>query len=108
MQLIRVHVPLRKKVILIRFRERDLLQLDESAKSLGVPSRSRLVNLALQAFFDSSAEQSLTLGAKRPVKIQLDARIKERLEEMARRLRASQAELVRIALHEFEQAPNKR
>jgi metal-responsive CopG/Arc/MetJ family transcriptional regulator len=102
-----VHVALKKKVILIRFRERDLVQLDELAKRLGVPSRSRLVNLALQAFFKSFAEKSFTLGAKHPVKIQMDAPIKRELDEMARRLRTSRTELLRMALKEFEQASKK-
>ena len=99
---------MKKKVILIRFRERDLVQLDELAKHLGLPSRSRLVNLALQAFFKSFAEQPFTLGAKHPAKIQVDPPIKQELDEMARRLRTSRTELLRMALKEFEQAPKKR
>ncbi len=95
-------VILRKKIVCIRFREGDLVQLDELAKSLGLPSRSRLVNIALQSFLDSYAEPLPILGQKRPVKILLDPPLKERLDEMARRLRAPKAELIRIALNELQ------
>jgi metal-responsive CopG/Arc/MetJ family transcriptional regulator len=98
-----VHVALKKKVILIRFRERDLVRLDELAKRLGVPSRSRLFNLALQEFFKSFAQQPFTPGAKRSAKIRIDQPLKRELDEMARRLRTSRTELLRMALNEFEQ-----
>lgn len=99
----RVLLALRKRIVSIRFRERDLVQLDQLARSLGVPSRSRLVNLALQTFFDSTAKQPLTLGQKRSVKVLLDQPGKERLDEAARRLQTSRTELVRIALEQFAQ-----
>jgi metal-responsive CopG/Arc/MetJ family transcriptional regulator len=92
---------LRKKRLCIRFRRRDLFQLDELANSLGLPSRSRLVNIALQNFLDSSAEKNLILGRKRPVKIMVDSALKPRLDELARKLRVPKAELVKIALKEF-------
>jgi metal-responsive CopG/Arc/MetJ family transcriptional regulator len=97
-----VRVALKKKVILIRFRERDLVRLDELAKRVGLPSRSRLINLALQEFFKSFAQQPFTPGAKRTAKIQMDPTIKRELDEMARRLRTSRTELLRMALKEFE------
>lgn len=94
-------VILRKKIVRIRFRERDLVQFDELANSLGLPSRSRLVNIALQSLLDSHAERLPVLGQKRSVKILLDPPLKERLDEMARRLRTPKTELIRIALNEL-------
>lgn len=99
--LIMVRVMLRKKILCIRFRRRDLFQLDELAKSLGLPSRSRLANIALQTFLDSSAEKVPFLGQKRPVKLLLDSALKQRLDEMARKLQVPKTELVKIALKEF-------
>jgi predicted transcriptional regulator len=95
---------LRKKVLYVRFRKRNLARLSELAKRLGVPSRSRLVNLALEAFFDSFTEQTLTLEENLPVKILLDQPVKEKLGEIAERFRTPRAELVRIALKKFEQS----
>jgi metal-responsive CopG/Arc/MetJ family transcriptional regulator len=104
LNLIGVRVILRKRILFIRFRERDLAELDVLAKRVGMPSRSRLINIALQTFLDSYAEHLPILGEKRPVKILLDLSVKERLDEAARCLRAPKSDLVRIALKEFEQS----
>ena len=92
---------LRKKILFIRFRKRDLLQLDELAHSLGLPSRSRLANIALQTFLDSCEEKVPFLGQRRPVKILLDSALKQRLDGMARKLQVPKAELIKIAIEEF-------
>lgn len=98
-----VRVTLRKNVLRIRYRKRDLAELDELADHLGLPSRSRLVNIALQTFLDSCAEQPLIPGQKRTVNVLLDPGLKKRLDVMARFLRTSKAELIRIALKKFEE-----
>ena len=96
-----VRVVLRKRVLCIRFRRRDLVQLDELAKNLGLSTRSRLVNIALEGFLDRWAGQPCIIGPARPVKILLDLRVKERLDEMASRSRTPKSELARIAIKEL-------
>jgi metal-responsive CopG/Arc/MetJ family transcriptional regulator len=75
--------------------------LDELAKRLGLPSRSRLANIALQFFFELNEEDLPVLGQRRRVKILLDPSIKEKLDELSTRLLIRKAELINIALNEF-------
>jgi len=92
---------LRKSILRVRIPQRDLVQLDELAKSLGLPSRSRLANIALQLFFELNKEDLQVLGQRRQVKILLDSSIKEKLDEFSTRLFIRKAELIMIALNEF-------
>jgi len=92
---------LRKRVLRIRIQQRELVQLDELAKRLGLPSRSRLANIALQFFFELNKEGLLVPGQRRQVKILLDRSIKEKLDELSRLFLIRKAELTKIALNEF-------
>jgi hypothetical protein len=75
--------------------------LDELAKRLGLPSRSRLANIALQFFFELNKEDLVVLEQRRQVKILLDPSIKEKLDELSRLFLIRKAELTKIALNEF-------
>lgn len=92
---------LRKSVLRIGIRQRELVELDELAKRLGLPSRSRLANIALQFFFELNKEDLPVPGQRRRVKILLDPSIKEKLDELSTRLLIRRAELTKIALNEF-------
>jgi hypothetical protein len=92
---------LRKSVVRIWIREREVVQLDELARRLGLPSRSRLANIALQFFFELNNDDLPVLGQRRRVKILLDPSIKEKLDELSRLFRIRKAEVTKIALNEF-------
>ena len=92
---------LRKSVLRIWIRKHELDLLDELAKRLGLPSRSRLANIALQFFFELNQEDLPVLGQGRRVKILLDPSIKEKLDELSKRLLIRKADLTKIALNEF-------
>lgn len=92
---------LKKRVLRIWIRERDLDQLDQLAKRLGLPSRSRLANIALQSFFELNNEDLQVLGQRRRVKILLDPSIKEELDKVSTRFLIRKADLTKIALNEF-------
>gem|GEM_PF-1903893 len=92
---------LRKSVLRIWIRQRELDLLDELAKRLGLPSRSRLTNIALQFFFELNHEDLPAAGQRRRVKILLDPSIKEELDELSTCLLIRKAYLTKIALNEF-------
>jgi metal-responsive CopG/Arc/MetJ family transcriptional regulator len=88
-----------RRVVTVRFSEYELSELNEFAQSLGIPSRSRLINLALQELLD--APHDVGLCAKRKVNLLIDPALGRKLKESSERSSTTQAEIIRMALREF-------
>jgi len=88
-----------RKVVMVRLRDYELLELNAFSQSLGIPSRSRLVNLALQQFLQASPKPEL--HANRLVKLRIDSPLQKRLAEMSKLLGTTCTEIIRMALRDF-------
>jgi len=78
--------------------EHELRDISEFAESQGIPSRSRLINMALQQLFKNPTK--LNLCRKRKVNLHIDKALFKELNETCKRVGLTRSGIIRLALRD--------
>jgi len=96
-------LPSPKVRVCLRFRQYELAALEGLAEWLGIPSLSRLTNMALEFFLSHSPSLSSRPCSKRRVTFLIDELLAQKLNRLAELSGTSRTELIRLALKVFSE-----